>query len=104
MNIYLLALIVLIINIPFGYWQANVRRYSFQFFLAIHIPVLLIILFRILSATGFELATLFYTVPAFFLGQYAGSKIYSFRKNNGLQPLTSCLVMDVIRVEDKPRY
>jgi len=101
MNIYLLALIVFLINIPFGYWRANVRRYSLQFFLAIHIPVLIIILFRILSSTGFEITTLFYTVPAFFLGQYAGSRIYSFRKNNGMQPLTSCLVMDVIRVDDK---
>jgi hypothetical protein len=101
MNIYLLALIVFLINIPFGYWRANVRRYSLQFFLAIHIPVLLIILLRILSSTGFEITTLFYTVPAFFLGQYAGSKIYSFRKNNGMQPLTSCLVMDVIRVDNK---
>ena len=101
MNIYLLALIVFLINIPFGYWRANVRRYSLQFFLAIHSPVLLIILFRIISSTGFEITTLFYTVPAFFLGQYAGSKIYSFRKNNGMQPLTSCLVMDVIRVDNK---
>jgi hypothetical protein len=101
MNIYLLALIVLIINIPFGYWRANVQRFSFQFILAIHIPVLLIILFRILSANGFDLSTLFFTVPAFFLGQFAGSRIYSFRKNNGLQPLTSCLVMDVIKIDDK---
>jgi len=101
MDIYILALLVLIINIPFGYWRANVQRFSFQFILAIHIPVLLIILFRFLSAVGFEFTTLFYTVPVFFLGQYAGSKIYSFRKENGLQPLTSCLVMDIIRVEDK---
>jgi len=101
MNINLLTVIVFIINIPFGYWRANVRRYSLQFFLAIHVPVLLIILYRILSTTGFELTTLFYTVPAFFLGQYAGSKIYSFRKNNGLLPLTSCLVMDVIKIINK---
>jgi hypothetical protein len=101
MNIFFLVLFTFIINIPFGYWRANVRRYSLQFFLAIHIPVLLIILYRILSTTGFELTTLIYTVPAFFLGQYAGSKFYSFRKNNGLLPLTSCLVMDVIRADNK---
>ena len=74
------------------------RRFSLQFFLAIHIPVLLIIAFRIISATGFEPTTLFFTVPAFFLGQLAGSKIYSFRKISGSEPLTSCLVMDVIRI------
>jgi len=44
--------------------------------------------------------TLYFTVPAFFLGQLTGSKIYSSRKINGLQPLTSCLIMDVIRVID----
>jgi len=98
MNILLLTLFTFIINIPFGYWRANVRKFSLQFFLAIHLPVLLIILFRFLSGTGFEITTLFFTVPAFFLGQFAGSKIYSLRKNSGLEPLTSCLVMDVIRI------
>jgi hypothetical protein len=76
-----------------------VRRYSLQFFLAIHIPVLLIILFRIFSGSGFEVMTLFFTVPAFFLGQLAGSKIYSLRKLKDAVPLTSCLVMDLVRVK-----
>jgi len=98
MNIILLTLFVLLLNIPFGYWRANVRKFSLQFLLAIHIPVILIIMFRLLSASGFELTTFFFTVPAFFLGQLAGSKIYSFRKINGSEPLTSCLVMDVIKI------
>jgi hypothetical protein len=97
MNIFFLVLFTFIINIPFGYWRANVRRYSLQFFLAIHIPVALIILFRFLSGTGFEITTLLLTVPAFFLGQLSGSKIYSFRKIKGYEPLTSCMVMDVIK-------
>jgi len=98
MNIILLTLFVLLLNIPFGYWRANVKKFSLQFLLAIHIPVILIIMFRLLSAGGFELTTFFFTVPAFFLGQLAGSKIYSFRKINGSEPLTSCLVMDVIKI------
>jgi len=101
MNIFFLTLFTFIINIPFGYWRKNVKRLSLQFILAIHLPVALIILFRILSGTGFEMLTLFFTVPAFFLGQLFGSKIYSFRKNNGLQPLSSCLVMDMIRINNK---
>jgi len=44
--------------------------------------------------------TFFYTVPAFVFGQFAGSRIYLSRKINGSKPLTSCLVMDVIRVND----
>jgi hypothetical protein len=98
MNIVFLTLFVFIINIPFGYWRANVRRFSLQFFLAIHFPVALIILYRLLSGTGFEVETIFFTVPAFFFGQFAGSKIYLFRKLNAAVPLTSCLVMDLIRV------
>ncbi|MDH3267232.1 MAG: hypothetical protein OEM46_00115 [Ignavibacteria bacterium] len=100
MNIIFLTLFVFLINIPFGYWRANVRKFSLQFLLAIHLPVLFIIIFRILSASGFEFMTFFYTVPAFVFGQFAGSRIYLSRKINGSKPLTSCLVMDVIRVND----
>ena len=100
MNIILLTLFVFIINIPFGYWRANVKRFSLQFLLAIHIPVLLIILFRIFSGSGFEVMTLLFTVPAFFLGQLAGSRIYSSRKLREAFPLTSCLVMDLVRVKN----
>ncbi|MCW8814218.1 MAG: hypothetical protein OQK65_11870 [Chlorobium sp.] len=100
MNVILLTLFVFIINIPFGYWRANVRKFSLQFLLAIHLPVLLIILFRILSGIGFKPITLLFTVPAFFLGQLIGSKIYSSRKNKDAQPLTSCLVMDLVRVKN----
>ena len=99
MNILLLTIFAFIINIPFGYWRANVRSYSLQFFLAIHFPVALIILFRLLSGTGFEIGTLFFTVPAFFIGQFTGSKIYLFRKLRAAVPLTSCLVMDLVRVK-----
>ena len=99
MNVILLTLFAFIINIPFGYWRANVTRFSFQFLLAIHLPVLLIILLRILSGNGFELMTFYFTIPAFFLGQLAGSKIYSLRKLKDAVPLTSCLVMDLVRVK-----
>jgi hypothetical protein len=98
MNIILLTFFAFIINIPYGYWRANVRKFSFQFFLAIHIPVGLIILFRLMAGTGFEIETLFFTVPAFFLGQFAGSKVYSLRKLREAFPLTSCLVMDLVRM------
>jgi hypothetical protein len=98
MNILLLTIFTFIVNIPFGYWRANVRKFSLPFFLAIHIPVLFIIVFRILSVSGFELTTFLFTVPAFFLGQLAGSKIYSSRKLREAFPLTSCLIMDIIRV------
>ncbi|MBE0570430.1 MAG: hypothetical protein IH618_02705 [Ignavibacteriaceae bacterium] len=104
MNILLLALFTFIINVPFGYWRANVKRFSLQFILAIHLPVLFIVLFRILTGTGFEYETLFVTVPTFFLGQLVGSKIYSSRKLREAVPLTSCLVMDLVRAKDTLKY
>ena len=100
MNILLLTVFTFIINVPFGYWRANITRFSLQFLLAIHIPVLLIILFRIFSGSGFEVMTLLFTVPAFFLGQLAGSRIYLSRKLREAFPLTSCLVMDLVRVKN----
>ena len=99
MNIILLSLFFIILNLPFGYWRANVQRFSIQFILAIHLPIPFIILFRILLGSGFEPMTFFFTFPAFFLGQIIGSKIHTIRKNTGLQPLTSCLVMDLVRVK-----
>jgi len=100
MNIALLTTFAFFMNIPFGYWRANVRKFSLQFFLAIHLSIPFIILFRIFIGSGFELITFFFTVPAFFLGQLSGSKIYFFRKTKNSQPLTSCLVMDLVRVKN----
>ncbi|HSW56318.1 MAG TPA: hypothetical protein VLH59_14625 [Ignavibacteriaceae bacterium] len=99
MNILLLTLFTFIINIPFGYWRANVRRFSLQFLFAIHLPILFIVAFRILSGSSFEILTFLFTVPTFFLGQLVGSKIYSSRKLTEAVPLTSCLVMDLVRVK-----
>ncbi len=84
MNIILLTFFTFIINIPFGYWRANAKKFSLQFFLAIHIPVGLIILFRFLTGTVFEVETLFFTIPAFFLGQFIGSRIYLLRKQSNV--------------------
>ena len=97
MKVFLVALIVLLLNIPFGYWRGNVKKFSLQWALAIHVPIPFIIFLRIYSGMGFELYTYPVMILVFFLGQYAGTKIYSKRKLLGLQPVSSCLVMDVVR-------
>ena len=92
----LLSIAVLVFNIPFGYWRANVKRFRLQWFLAIHIPVLFIIGLRIISDVGFAWHTYLFFVSAYFLGQQAGQFIR--RKMQVKYPeLSSCLVMDVIR-------
>lgn len=75
MKIAYVALLVFIINIPFGYWRSKVLKFSPQWFLAIHIPIPFIIILRIYSDIGFALYTYPILVGAFFLGQLIGSKI-----------------------------
>jgi hypothetical protein len=97
MKLLLVSIIVFIINIPFGYWRANVKKFSLQWALAIHLPIPFIIALRIYSDIGFALYTYPILVTAFFLGQYIGSKYYSKRKLSGIVPVTSCLFMDLYR-------
>ena len=97
MNLILVTIFVFLLNLPFGYWRANVKKYGVQWILAIHIPVPFIIAARIFSDIGFEFYTYPILVGAFFLGQFIGRLFYIRRKNSGQSPLTSCLVMDIVR-------
>ncbi len=42
-KLIIVSIIVFSINIPFGYWRANVKKFSLQWILAVHIPVPFII-------------------------------------------------------------
>lgn len=75
MNIFFATLAIFIVNLPFGYWRANVKKFSRPWFLAVHIPVPIVILIRIFSNIGFALYTYPILVGAFFLGQFFGGKI-----------------------------
>ena len=97
MKLFIISIIVLLFNIPFGYWRAGVKKFSLQWILAIHLPVPFVIFLRLYSDIGFALYTYPVLVAAFFLGQLAGAKIYNKRLESGLQPVTSCLVMDTFR-------
>ena len=97
MNLILVTIFVFLLNLPFGYWRANVEKFRLQWFLAIHIPVPFIIAARILSDIGFEFYTYPILIGAFFGGQFLGRYFYTKRKNLGQSPLTSCLIMDLVR-------
>ena len=75
MKITLVAIAVLLLNLPFGYWRSKVKKFSLQWFLAIHIPVPFVILLRIYSNIGFELYTYPVLVGSFFLGQFIGARL-----------------------------
>ena len=79
MKLFAVAVIVFLINMPFGYWRGSVKKLSFKWFLAVHLPVPLVVVIRIYSNIGFQLITYPIIVGAFFLGQYAGAKLYKSR-------------------------
>jgi hypothetical protein len=90
-----ITILVFVLNIPFGYWRSNVRSFSGQWFLAIHIPVPFIVALRLISGVGFAWYTYLFLVMAFFLGQKTGGIIMK-RIHRVCQQTSSCLVMDII--------
>ncbi|MBK7104304.1 MAG: hypothetical protein IPH62_03375 [Ignavibacteriae bacterium] len=77
MIIFIVAISVFLINLPFGYWRSKVKKFSPQWFLAIHLPVPFVILLRIYSNIGFEFYTYPILIGSFFLGQFFGKNINS---------------------------
>jgi len=90
-----LTALVYLFNIPFGYWRTNVKKFSLQWVLAVHLPVPPIILARIFSHIGFHWTTYVYLVGGFFLGQFTGNQIYKWKQNKEHKHISSCLFVDV---------
>lgn len=80
MRLALVALAVFILNLPFGYWRAGTRKFSWQWMLAIHLPVPFVVLMRIYSGLGWQWISVPVLVVAFFLGQYCGARIHGLRQ------------------------
>jgi hypothetical protein len=97
MNLFLVALSVYLLNIPFGYWRENVKKFSLQWALSVHLPIPVIIAIRIYSGIGFKFFTYPVLVGAFFLGQLSGALIYDWRVKKVCLPVSGCLFMDVFR-------
>jgi len=74
MKIVLVALLVFLINLPFGALRGREKKYSFKWFLYIHLPIPFVVLLRIYSDIGFALYTYPILIAAFFGGQMIGRK------------------------------
>jgi hypothetical protein len=96
-TLVVLAILVLALNVPFGYWRANTRKFSWEWVLAVHLSVPFVIAMRLESGLGFALYTYPVLVGAFFLGQLAGGRLRGWMSEPGHRRMTSCLVMDVAR-------
>jgi hypothetical protein len=75
----MVAAIVFLLNLPFGYWRARVRKFSAQWILAVHLPVPLVIACRIFSGLGWHLITFPVMIGAFLCGQFVGGKLVAGR-------------------------
>jgi hypothetical protein len=75
MKLLSVAVLVFLINLPFGYWRGRVPPRSRQWFLAIHLPVPAVIALRVFSGLGWQLASFPVLAGAFFLGQLVGGKL-----------------------------
>jgi hypothetical protein len=71
----LVALGILAVNLPFGFWRAGLRKLSPRWFVAVHAPVPLAIALRWYTGLPFRLATLPLFVVAFFGGQFLGGRL-----------------------------
>lgn len=95
MKLVLISLLVFLVNIPFGYWRANVKKFSLQWVLSIHLPVPIIMLMRICGGIGFAWYTYLILVAAFFLAQKLGGMFLAHAKAHQHE-VSSCMVMDLI--------
>lgn len=73
---------VSLLNVPFGYWRARARRLSPAWFTAVHVPVVLAILLRIVVGLPWRLATLPLFVGAFIGGQALGGALHHARRRS----------------------
>jgi hypothetical protein len=73
---YLLAIgVTFVINAPFGYWRAGARKFSPQWFVAVHAAVPLVIAVRFALDLPFRWSMFPFFVAAYFGGQFAGSRL-----------------------------
>lgn len=64
--IIILCLGAFLLNLPFGYYRAGTRKLSWQWFVAIHLPVLIIIAARLVSGVSWR------AIPLVFASDVAG--------------------------------
>jgi len=73
--VWAVAGFILVLNLPFGFWRAGVRRFSPSWFLAVHVPVPLALGARFAVGVGWRVGLLPLFVGAYFAGQLLGGKV-----------------------------
>lgn len=79
-----LVILALVISIPCGYIRQNYPKYSFMWFLLIHLPIPFIVLLRIKAGISWHFIPL--TLGGSVAGQIIGGAVSRRRKNNVKAP------------------
>ncbi len=75
-----LVILALVISIPCGYIRQNYTKYSFMWFLLIHLPIPFIVLLRIKAGLSWHFIP--FTLFGSFAGQIIGGRASRRRKQN----------------------
>ncbi len=71
----LLTAAAFILNLPFGYFRANTKKFSLMWFLYIHLPIPAIIVLRKYAGLGFTFVPVI--AMGAILGQLLGGRLYA---------------------------
>lgn len=74
MGISIVAIFAFLLNIPFGRWRSNFKKFSIVWWMLIHASIPFIIALRIWLETPRAFIPLFIALAV--LGQYVGKKSY----------------------------
>jgi hypothetical protein len=83
MSLWTVALLVFLVNLPFGYWRASARRLAGAWFLALLLPLLLVVTLKIYSGLGWKWLSLPVLVGALCLGQFVGGRLRNIIQGRG---------------------
>lgn len=80
-SLFYTCLATFIVNLPLGYIRGALKKLSFWWFVAIHASIPFVILIRKFHDLELTWILAPFLLGSFFLGQYAGQKIYKFKRN-----------------------
>lgn len=73
-----LTILAFVVSVPCGYLRQNYKKYSFMWFLLIHLPIPFIVLLRV--KTGFGWKVIPFTLGGSVAGQIVGGIVSRRRK------------------------
>ena len=74
-NVFYVAAATLLVNIPFGYWRESARKFSWQWFIAVHAAVPLVIAMRMRAGIDWQVPVVALFILCYFAGQFIGARL-----------------------------